>query len=471
MTRTATQTNVAPVGEQPTSQNAVAAFQPPRLPYHNAVNERFALGKGQWKVLVEAIYPTAKTVDAVVMALSYCKHRNLDPFKRPVNIVPMWDSKRGTYVETIWPAISELRTTAARTKQYAGCDEAEFGPTREQTFTGKVKDGNTWKDSSVTVERPEWCRLTVYRIVAGVRCKFVGPKVKWIESYATIGKSDIPNNMWQERPEGQVEKCAEAAALRRAFPEEIGNEYTAEEMAGRRIEDVPVDIEIVSASQRDDGPPRREAIEHTSHQEVTAVEHTTATSGTGHDADGVVQESADVGTSTMDDDDGRQPVVFVVDSKGMSFVQYADEYIKAIQTSQTMKDVYDFMDLNKRGLDKLYKGHKDSADRVRREMEQMLANLRLKNAEQTQAIKPEPTRDSGPPRRAKTTSSAPASSPDPEDKLKEIKAILDGVTDPNNLEAAWIDRCGLLYDELTFPADKSAADEMYSKAERRLGIE
>jgi len=39
--------------------------------------------------------------------------------------------------------------------------------------------------------------------------------------------------MWAKRPRGQLEKCAEAAALRRAFPEEIGNEYAAEEVEGQ----------------------------------------------------------------------------------------------------------------------------------------------------------------------------------------------------------------------------------------------
>ena len=43
--------------------------------------------------------------------------------------------------------------------------------------------------------------------------------------------------MWANRPVGQLEKCAEAGALRRAFPEEIGNDLTAEEMAGQRIID------------------------------------------------------------------------------------------------------------------------------------------------------------------------------------------------------------------------------------------
>lgn len=216
--------------------NAVATFQPPRLPYHPGINDRFGIDASGWKALVEAVYPLAKSPDSVAMALSYCKARKLDPFKKPVHIVPMWDSKIGGYVETIWPGISEVRTTAFRTGQYAGCDEAEFGPMTSKTFTGKVKRKEGWIEQTVEVEFPEWCRMTVYRVLGERVCKFVGPKVKWLESYATIGNTDLPNDMWQSRPEGQIEKCAEAAALRKSFPEELGNQLTAEEMEGRRVE-------------------------------------------------------------------------------------------------------------------------------------------------------------------------------------------------------------------------------------------
>ena len=41
--------------------------------------------------------------------------------------------------------------------------------------------------------------------------------------------------MWTKRKRGQLSKCAEAGALRKAFPEEVGNEYTVEEMEGKII--------------------------------------------------------------------------------------------------------------------------------------------------------------------------------------------------------------------------------------------
>jgi phage recombination protein Bet len=192
----------------------------------------------QWRVLTDAIWPSAKTPGAIKLALDYCTARRLDPFKRPVHIVPMWNSKLKCEVETVWPAISELQTTAARTGEWAGLDEPRWGPDIERTFTGRKKRSSNngrdeYVDVSVTLTYPEWCIVTVYRMVKGVRCAFSEP-VYWLEAYAPTNKwCDVPNEMWCKRTRGQHMKCAKAAALRAAFPEELGNTYSAEEMEGK----------------------------------------------------------------------------------------------------------------------------------------------------------------------------------------------------------------------------------------------
>ena len=210
------------------------AIAPPRIPYHPAIGERFGIDRSDWKVLVESTFPSAKTIEGIALALAYCKARNLDIFKRVVHIVPIWNSKLGKEVETVWPGIAELRTTAHRTGQYAGKADTEYGPVTTKTFSGKVGSRDNAREVNVSVSFPEWAQVKVYRIVQGVRCEFVGPKVFWLETYATMGKSDVPNDMWQTRPFGQLDKCAEAAALRLAYPEEIGSEYIDEEVQHRK---------------------------------------------------------------------------------------------------------------------------------------------------------------------------------------------------------------------------------------------
>lgn len=212
----------------------VAVLHAPRLPYHDLINERFGIDRAAWKALVEAIYPAAKTTDAIAMALSYCKARKLDPFKRMVHIVPMWSTASNGYVETVWPGIAEVRTTAFRTGQYAGKDETEFGPMKEQKFEGRLRN----EDKVAVVTFPEWGRMKIRRVLDGQERVFVSPKVYWLETYGRLGNTSVPNDMWAKRPIGQFEKCVEAAALRCAFPEEIGNDYTAEEMEGRTFDNL-----------------------------------------------------------------------------------------------------------------------------------------------------------------------------------------------------------------------------------------
>ena len=183
-----------------------------------------------FRVLQETVWPDADE-RSVLLAIDYCRARNLDPFKRPVHIVPVYSKKAGGMVFTIWPGISEIRTTATRTKTYAGKDETIFGP--------KVVENFGSGDEVLEVNFPEWAQITVYRVVEGLRCAFVGPKVYWKETYATASRNTTkPNKMWAQRPIGQLDKCAEAAALRVAFPEELGNEYAAEEMEGKVVDTV-----------------------------------------------------------------------------------------------------------------------------------------------------------------------------------------------------------------------------------------
>ena len=229
-----------PAAKKEEAKQEVAVLSPPRLLYQPALQEQFGVDQKMWRLLCETVFPNANSIEAIALAVRYCHAQGLDIMKRPVHIVPMWNSKLERMVETVWPGISQYRTTASRTGQYGGCDATEFGNPVEKTFEGMVDKWDNGRRAgqekqSITLVFPEWSRVTVYRIIGGVRCPFPGPKVYFEEIYSRVkNKVEIPNPQWQKSPNGMLEKCAEAAALRKAFPE-VGD-YTAEEMEGKIID-------------------------------------------------------------------------------------------------------------------------------------------------------------------------------------------------------------------------------------------
>jgi hypothetical protein len=105
--------------------------------------------------LTEAIFPSAKSPDSILLALNYCKARGLDVLKRPVNIVSVWSSELGKHVETVWPSINEIEVTAARTKEWAGMAPPQWGPLVTQKFHRRRKDRQKgWIDVVIELAYP-----------------------------------------------------------------------------------------------------------------------------------------------------------------------------------------------------------------------------------------------------------------------------------------------------------------------------
>jgi len=174
-----------------------------------------------WNVLSTILFRDAQP-ETILTLVDYCKARKLDPLKRPFHIVKVFNTETRRMEDFIWPGIGELRTTAMRTGEYGGKADVQFGP----------DETKTWGD--ITLTFPQWAQVTVYRMIHGHRVEFAGSPVYWLETYASV-KGGAPNAMWKKRPRGQLAKCAEAEALRSAFPEEVGSEPTAEEMEGQAI--------------------------------------------------------------------------------------------------------------------------------------------------------------------------------------------------------------------------------------------
>lgn len=176
-------------------------------------------------VLQNSLYPGAE-IGSVQMVLNYCAAAGLDPMQKPVHIVPIWDGKAKRMRDVIMPGIGLYRTQAARSGNYAGVSEAEYGPDVTEKIGG------------VEVTYPAWCKVSVKRLLLNGQIAEFSATERWKENYAVKGgadKSIAPNSMWQRRPYAQLAKCAEAQALRKAFPE-FGSAATADEMEGKEID-------------------------------------------------------------------------------------------------------------------------------------------------------------------------------------------------------------------------------------------
>lgn len=177
-------------------------------------------------VLENSLYPGASP-QSIALVINYCKAAGLDPMQKPAHIVPMWDNKSQRMRDVIMPGVGLYRTQAARTGQYAGVTEPEYGPDVTETIGGQQ------------ITFPSWCKVSVKRLLPNGSIVEFAATERWKENYAVKGgkdKSIAPNAMWTKRPYGQIAKCAEAQALRKAFPEMTGSQPTADEMEGKEID-------------------------------------------------------------------------------------------------------------------------------------------------------------------------------------------------------------------------------------------
>lgn len=188
------------------------------------------LDEPTWNTLCNSIFPGALP-DSILMAVDYCKARQLDVLKKPCHIVPMRvqqvvrtpDGSRETkwvWRDVILPGIYEYRITARRTGEYMGHSEPEFGPTFE--FVPGVKV-------------PEWVSMTMYRWSPILKEKIPYPSKVWFTEVYASKEDGSPNARWKKAPRQMTAKCAEAAGLRDAFPDELGGEPTADEMDGQHV--------------------------------------------------------------------------------------------------------------------------------------------------------------------------------------------------------------------------------------------
>ncbi|MEW6361726.1 MAG: phage recombination protein Bet [Acidobacteriota bacterium] len=153
-------------------------------------------------------YAKNATDAELALFLQVANRTGLDPTARQIYLVKRWDSVLKREVAQPQTSIDGLRLIADRTGAYV--------PGREPLFEHDG-DGNLVSATAF-----------VKKLVAG-EWHEIAATARWDE-YCQRTKEGKLSAMWAKMPYLMLAKCAEALALRKAFPAQLSGLYTAEEM-------------------------------------------------------------------------------------------------------------------------------------------------------------------------------------------------------------------------------------------------
>lgn len=168
--------------------------------------------------LIQRTMMPGASKDDVQLFVATCERTGLDPFARQI-MASSRNTKRGDVYVTVWNylvTIDGLRKIAVDSGDYEG-QEGPF-------WCGK--DGE-WKEVWTESGPCFAAKVTVHR--KGFRTGLSG--IAKYDSYVQKTRDGKPNQVWSTLGDHMTAKCAEALALRRAYPNEMAGLYITDEMA------------------------------------------------------------------------------------------------------------------------------------------------------------------------------------------------------------------------------------------------